>query len=108
MKENKMAESSLIEMEDFGFNHYIHHFEDCECLEYNDEFECIEVMADLMEEIIWEWEFSQRAVYEKGNRRRERFFFIDFNLIYFFTIPHIFIFSRLDDIMNWYTNNIRF
>ena len=53
IKENKMRESTMIEFEDYGFNHYIHHFDDCECLEYNEEFECIEAVADLMEEIIW-------------------------------------------------------
>lgn len=53
IKENKMRESNMIEFEDYGFSHFMNHFDDCDCLEYNEEFECIEAMADLMEEIIW-------------------------------------------------------
>lgn len=52
-KENAMLESSMIEFEDYGFNHFVNHFDDCDCLEYNEELGCIEAMADLMEEIIW-------------------------------------------------------
>lgn len=50
-----MCESEIIEFEDFGFNHYIHHFSECdgEHLKYNDEYDCLEMAADLIEEIIW-------------------------------------------------------
>ena len=50
-----MYSSNIIEVEDFRFNHLIHHFDECdgEHVCYNDEFECIEATADLMEEILW-------------------------------------------------------
>lgn len=48
-----MYECDVIEMEDFEFNHYLHHFDECECMEYNDEFDCIEVLAECSEEILW-------------------------------------------------------
>ena len=50
-----MCESDIIEFEDFGFNHYIHHFAECdgEHLHYNEEYDCIEAATDLIEEIIW-------------------------------------------------------
>ena len=50
-----MYDNEIIEFEDFNFNHYIHHFEDCDAenLQYNDEFECLEIEAECMEEIIW-------------------------------------------------------
>ena len=54
-KEISMYSSNIIEVEDFRFNHLIHHFDECdgEHVCYNDEFECIEATADLMEEILW-------------------------------------------------------
>lgn len=50
-----MFECDIIEIEDFSLNHYMHHFEDCSsrCVEYNEEFECIEVLAECAEEILW-------------------------------------------------------
>jgi hypothetical protein len=50
-----MCESEILEFEDFGFNHYIHHFDECDAehLQYNDEYECLQVAAELIEEIIW-------------------------------------------------------
>ncbi|MDY0134268.1 MAG: hypothetical protein RBS14_01090 [Atribacterota bacterium] len=51
-----MCESNYIEFEDESFNHYIHHYDDVDedHLAYNDEYDCLEVMVDLSEEIIWE------------------------------------------------------
>jgi len=51
----KMFECEMIEMEDFSFNHLIRHYDDCDCeqMHFNDEFECIEVLADCCEEILW-------------------------------------------------------
>jgi len=51
-----MYENELIEMDDFMFNHYIHHFDEYEyeVVQYNDEYACIEVAAECMEEIIWD------------------------------------------------------
>lgn len=53
-----MYENELTEMEDFMFNHYIHHFDEYEyeneVVQYNDEYACIEVAAECMEEIIWD------------------------------------------------------
>jgi hypothetical protein len=50
-----MYTNEIIDFEDSSFNHYIHHFDDCdmEHLVFNDEYECIESVADCMEEIIW-------------------------------------------------------
>jgi hypothetical protein len=50
-----MCESEMIEFEDFNFNHYIHHFDECdgEHLTYNDTYGCIETATNCMEEIIW-------------------------------------------------------
>ena len=50
-----MYSSEIIEVEDFRLNHFIHHFDECdgEHLHYNDEYECIESAADLIEEILW-------------------------------------------------------
>ena len=54
-KEIIMYSSEIIEVEDFRLNHFIHHFDECdgEHLHYNDEYECIESAADLIEEILW-------------------------------------------------------
>ena len=51
----KMYSNDIVEMEDFSFNHFIHHFDECdiEHLGYNEEYNCIEVVAECMEEIIW-------------------------------------------------------
>jgi hypothetical protein len=45
----------MIEYEDEKFNHYLHHFDECdmEHPEFNLELDCIAVTADLAEEIIW-------------------------------------------------------
>lgn len=48
-----MYEYDMIEMADFELNHYLNHFDDCDCMEYNDEFECIEALAECAEEILW-------------------------------------------------------
>jgi len=50
-----MYENDIVEMEDFMFNHYLHHFDefDEEHLEYNEEYGCIETVAECVEEIIW-------------------------------------------------------
>ena len=52
----KMYECDMIEMEDFSFNHFIHHYDDCDCeqMHFNEEFDCIEILAECCEEIIWE------------------------------------------------------
>lgn len=49
-----MYENEIIEMEDFSFNHYLHHFEECEgeCLIFTDEFNTIEVIEECIEESI--------------------------------------------------------
>ena len=45
----------MIQFEDEKFNHYLHHFDECdpEHLEFNLEFDCIAVATDLIEEIVW-------------------------------------------------------
>jgi len=45
----------MIQFEDETFNHYLHHFDECdlEHLEFDLEFDCIAVSAALIEEIIW-------------------------------------------------------
>lgn len=50
-----MFDCEMIEMEDFNFNHLIHHYDDCYCEEmhFNEEFDCIEVLAECCEEILW-------------------------------------------------------
>ena len=50
-----MYENEIIEMEDFIFNHYIHHFDESESqdLDFNEEYSCIEAAAECVEEIIW-------------------------------------------------------
>jgi hypothetical protein len=54
-KENIMYSSDIIEVEDFRFNHLIHHFDECdgEHMHYNEEYGCIEAATDLIEEILW-------------------------------------------------------
>lgn len=54
-KGDTMFGNTIIEVEDFRLNHYIHHFDECdgEHVRYNDEYECIEAAADLIEEILW-------------------------------------------------------
>ena len=53
IKENTMYE--MIEYEDEMFNHYLHHFDECdtEHIQFNTEYDCIEVAAELIEEILW-------------------------------------------------------
>ncbi|MDD3818161.1 MAG: hypothetical protein PHI89_08735 [Thiovulaceae bacterium] len=50
-----MCESTVVEMEDYGLNHYLHHLDDVneDCLEYNDEYGCLEMVIECCEEIIW-------------------------------------------------------
>lgn len=45
-----MYECNIIEVEDFGFNHYIHHIDEDEFCDYNEEIDLIE--CD--ENIIWD------------------------------------------------------
>lgn len=54
-KGDTMYGNEIIEFEDNSFNYYIHHFDECdeEHPHFNDEYGCIEVAADLIEEIIW-------------------------------------------------------
>lgn len=51
-----MFESEMIEITDFSFNHYLHHFDECdgEQMHYNEEFDCIEALAECCEEILWD------------------------------------------------------
>lgn len=50
-----MYDNEMIEFEDEMFNHYLHHFDECdtEHIQFNTEYDCIEVAAELIEEIIW-------------------------------------------------------
>ncbi|MBU0721343.1 hypothetical protein KJ877_08370 [bacterium] len=50
-----MCETDMIEFEDNSFNHYIHHYGECDMEHpfFNTEYGCIEIAADLIEEIIW-------------------------------------------------------
>ncbi len=50
-----MYDNEMIEFEDEMFNHYLHHFDECdmEHIGFNEEFDCIDVAAELIEEIIW-------------------------------------------------------
>lgn len=50
-----MYDNEMIAFEDEKFNHFLHHFDDCdlELLEFNMELDCIALSADLIEEIIW-------------------------------------------------------
>ena len=50
-----MYESQIVEAEDFGFNHYIHHFDeiDEEYIGFNEEYGCIDAAVDCIEEIFW-------------------------------------------------------
>jgi hypothetical protein len=50
-----MYECEIIEMEDMSFNHLLNHYDDCEYeqMHYNDEFDCIDIMAECCEEILW-------------------------------------------------------
>ncbi len=50
-----MYECDVIEIEDFDFNHYLHHFGDSENekFDYNEEYDCIDAATNCIEEIIW-------------------------------------------------------
>lgn len=50
-----MQSSEIIELEEFSFNHYLHHFEesDEEMLGFEEGYECIAAAASVIEEIIW-------------------------------------------------------
>ena len=45
----------MIEFEDEMFNHYLHHFDECdmENIRFNTDYDCIEVATELIEEILW-------------------------------------------------------
>ncbi|MHC3994796.1 hypothetical protein ACXWTF_08185 [Thiomicrolovo sp. ZZH C-3] len=51
-----MFECEMIELEDFSFNHLLHHYDDCNCeqMHFNEEFDCIDALADCCEEILWD------------------------------------------------------
>jgi len=50
-----MFENDIIEMEDFNFNHYIHHFdEEEEQIHYNVEYQCLDIVTECMEEYIYD------------------------------------------------------
>lgn len=55
VKGDTMYSSEIIEFEDTSFNHYIHHFDEYDenHPHYNDEYGCIEVAVELIEEIVW-------------------------------------------------------
>ena len=50
-----MYECDMIEMEDFGFNHYLHHFDESEgdTVMFNEDYNCIDAATDCIEEIVW-------------------------------------------------------
>lgn len=50
-----MYDNEIIEFEDNSFNHYIHHFDECNAEHpgYNLEYDCIESVAECIEEILW-------------------------------------------------------
>jgi len=49
-----MYENDIIEFSDNGFNHYLHHFDECDGdLEFNEELGCLQMAADCIEEILW-------------------------------------------------------
>ena len=45
-----------IEFEDENFNHYIHHYNDVDVdhLAYNETYDCLEMLVECTEEIVWE------------------------------------------------------
>lgn len=51
-----MYDSDIIEFRDTQFNHFIHHFNEIDevHIDFNEEYECIETLAECMEEIIWQ------------------------------------------------------
>lgn len=50
----EMYDNEIIEMEDFSFNHYIHHFDeyDNENMTYSEEHGCIEIIDECIKETI--------------------------------------------------------
>jgi len=50
-----MYDNEMIEFEDEMFNHFLHHFDECDLdhIGFNEEYDCIDVAAELIEEIIW-------------------------------------------------------
>jgi len=50
-----MYGNDMIECKDELLNHYLHHFDECdiECPDYNFELDCLDIMAECAEEIIW-------------------------------------------------------
>ena len=51
-----MYDYDIIEVEDFQFNHYIHHFDECfgSVVDYSEEYDCITAATDCIEEILWD------------------------------------------------------
>lgn len=45
----------MIQYEDEKLNHYLNHFDECDTdhIAFNEEYDCIEVAAELIEEILW-------------------------------------------------------
>lgn len=50
-----MYTNDIIEMEDYNFNHYIHHFDETDkgCIEYYAEGEEPQLVLDEIEELTW-------------------------------------------------------
>ena len=50
-----MYEYEIIEFKDNSFNHYMHHYDECEdgMIHFNEEFDCIEPLTGCAEEIEW-------------------------------------------------------
>lgn len=50
-----MYEYEIIEVEEFGFNHFIHHYDECEdeFIHFNEEYGCIDTLTGCVEEIYW-------------------------------------------------------
>ena len=53
-KGDSMCESEMIEFEDNSFNHYIHHFDECDIdtFGFNEPSECLMIAAEFMDDII--------------------------------------------------------
>jgi len=50
-----MQEYDIIEFEDFNFNHYMHHYDECDemSLHFEESYDCISAAATVIEEILW-------------------------------------------------------
>jgi len=50
-----MYENDIIEMEDFSFNRLVHHFNESDGeIHYNEEYQCLDVVTECMEEYVYE------------------------------------------------------